>query len=200
MHARYYGIFRHEIFHRRFIRPTYTVTFVHFHMLTDTEDKRKNATARIKLNKFRQQTECNLLKATFRVRSEINISRAGPLRDSAEVQVRHCLSDFRWTVSFASSNVHLNFHFACRYRALKAPHAIRRLFALNKADEEKKGEEEKEKPEERQNAREGIRTFKMRYFIVASLAVKRAPRASTVKKTKTTTPATATAMKRAVGP
>lgn len=37
--------------------------------------------------------------------------------------------------------------------------------------------------------------FKMRYFIVASLAVKRASRASTVKKTKTTTPA----MKRTVG-
>lgn len=58
--------------------------------------------------------------------------------------------------------------------------------------------DKKEKPEERRNAREGIRTFKMRYFIVASLAVKRAPRASTVKKTKTTTPATATAMKRAL--
>jgi len=42
----------------------------------------------------------------------------------------------------------------------------------------------------------------MRYFIVASLAVKRAPRVkeTTVKKTKTTTLATATAMKRAVGP
>lgn len=65
-----------------------------------------------------------------------------------------------------------------------------------------KKEDEKEKPEERQNMREGIRTFKMRYFIVASLAVKRAPRVkeTTVKKTKTTTLATATAMKRAVGP
>ena len=65
--------------------------------------------------------------------------------------------------------------------------------------EEKK--DEKEKPEERQNTREGIRTFKTRYFIVASLAVKRALRVkeTTVKKTKTTTLATATAMKRAVG-
>lgn len=82
------------------------------------------------------------------------------------------------------------------------------VFALNKADE-KKEEDEKEKLEERgkrkkkkkkEIARERIRTFKMRYFIVASLAVKRAPRASTVKKTKTTTLATATAMKRAVVP
>lgn len=42
----------------------------------------------------------------------------------------------------------------------------------------------------------------MRYFIVASLAVKRAPRVkeTTVKKTKTTTLATATTMKRTVGP
>lgn len=77
------------------------------------------------------------------------------------------------------------------------------VFALNKAGEKRRRRGRrngKEKPEERQSAREGIRTFKMRYFIVASLAVKRAPRASTVKKTKTTTAVTATAMKRAVGP
>lgn len=39
--------------------------FVHLRILTDAEDKRKNAAARIKVNKFGQQTECNLLKATF---------------------------------------------------------------------------------------------------------------------------------------
>lgn len=82
------------------------------------------------------------------------------------------------------------------------------VFALNKADEKRRRRRkrrrirrrrrERKARGERQNAKEGIRTFKMRYFIVASLAVKRAPRASTVKKTKTT--ATTTAMKRAVGP
>lgn len=46
---------------------------------------------------------------------------------------------------------------------------------------------------EKVNAREGMGVFRMRYFIVA---VRRAPQASTVKKTKTTT----SAMKRAVDP
>lgn len=43
------------------------------------------------------------------------------------------------------------------------------------------------------NAGEGMGVFRMRYFIVA---VRRAPQASTVRKTKTTT----SAMKRAVDP
>lgn len=46
---------------------------------------------------------------------------------------------------------------------------------------------------EKENAGEGTGVFRMRYFIVA---VRRAPQASTVKKTKTTT----SAMKRAVDP
>lgn len=164
--------FSSQNFLSTFYAPVYLLIFANH------ENKQKNTVDGIRADKFRQQTECNLLKAAFVFSRNKYLAQRDPARFQAVVAFRRGPYPFAPSLSFRLPKL-------VRRPSLSRPSNLPVWYIFDTVIREKKeGRPEERKRIRLEKTRRRIRAFKMRYFIVASPTVKRTPQASIVIRRK----------------